>query len=100
MMGMELGILTLLKPLLEDSRLVPVQELVAGLQRVVLLDRQTAQRKDAEALPKMFAMRTEVNLRSGSILFHFENYIPAGKAKRKECLIQTFNEMSAAHFFD
>ena len=32
--------------------------------------------------------------------FHFENYIPAGKAKRKESLIQTFNEMSAAHFFD
>ena len=46
---------------------MPVQELVAALQRVVLLDRQTAQRKDAEALPKMFAMRTEVNLRSGSI---------------------------------
>ena len=67
MMGMELGILTLLKPLLEDSRLVPVQELVAALQRVVLLDRQTAQRKDAEALLKTFAMRTEVNLRSGSI---------------------------------
>ena len=33
-------------------------------------------------------------------LFRFENYIPAGKAKRKESLIQTFNEMSAAHFFD
>ena len=32
--------------------------------------------------------------------FRFENYIPAGKAKRKESLIQTFNEMSAAHFFD
>ena len=32
--------------------------------------------------------------------FGFENYIPAGKAKRKESLIQTFNEMSAAHFFD
>ena len=32
--------------------------------------------------------------------FRFENYIPAGKAKQKESLIQTFNEMSAAHFFD
>ena len=32
--------------------------------------------------------------------FRFENHIPAGKAKRKESLIQTFNEMSAAHFFD
>ena len=32
--------------------------------------------------------------------FCFENYIPAGKTKRKESLIQTFNEMSAAHFFD
>ena len=67
MMGMELGILTLLKPLLEDSRLVPVQEMVAALQTVVLLDRQAVQRKDAGALPKMLALRTEVNLRSGSI---------------------------------
>ena len=33
-------------------------------------------------------------------LFRFENYIPAGKAKRKESLIQTFYETSAAHFFD
>ena len=32
--------------------------------------------------------------------FRFENYIPAGKAKRKESLIQTFYETSAAHFFD
>ena len=32
--------------------------------------------------------------------FRFENYIPAGKAKQKESLIQIFNEMSAAHFFD
>ena len=32
--------------------------------------------------------------------FRFENYIPAGKTKRKESLIQTFNEMSTAHFFD
>ena len=32
--------------------------------------------------------------------FRFENYIPAGKAKRKEILIQTFYETSAAHFFD
>ena len=32
--------------------------------------------------------------------FRFENYIAAGKVKRKESLIQTFNEMSAAHFFD
>ena len=33
-------------------------------------------------------------------LFRFENYIPAGKAKRKESLIQAFYETSAAHFFD
>ena len=33
------------------------------------------------------------NLRSGSI-FRLENYIPAGMAKRKESLIQTFYEMS------
>ena len=32
--------------------------------------------------------------------FRFENYIPAGKAKRKESLIQTFYETSATHFFD
>ena len=32
--------------------------------------------------------------------FRFENYIPAGKAKRKESQIQTFYETSAAHFFD
>ena len=32
--------------------------------------------------------------------FRFENYIPAGIAKRKESLIQTFYETSAAHFFD
>ena len=30
--------------------------------------------------------------------FRFENYIPAGKAKRNESLIQTFNEMSAPKF--
>ena len=30
----------------------------------------------------------------------FENYIPAGKEKRKESLIQTFYETSTAHFFD
>ena len=30
--------------------------------------------------------------------FRFENYIPAGKAKRKESLIQPFYETSAAHF--
>ena len=44
--------------------------------------------------------RLKDNLRSGSFSFRFENYIPAGKTKRKESLIQTFNEMSAAHFFD
>ena len=34
-------------------------------------------------------------------LFSFRvNNIPAGKAKRKESLIQTFYETSAAHFFD
>ena len=32
--------------------------------------------------------------------FRFENYIPAGKAKRKESLTQTFYETSAVHFFD
>ena len=32
--------------------------------------------------------------------FRFENYIPAGKAKRKDSLIQTFYETSSAHFFD
>ena len=31
--------------------------------------------------------------------FRFVNNIPAGKAKRKENLIQTFYETSAAHFF-
>ena len=36
----------------------------------------------------------------GLFSFRFENYIPVGKAKRKESLIETFNEMSAAHFFD
>ena len=32
--------------------------------------------------------------------FCFENYIPAGKAKQKESLVQTFYKMSSAHFFD
>ena len=32
--------------------------------------------------------------------FRFVNNIPAGIAKRKESLIQTFYETSAAHFFD
>ena len=32
--------------------------------------------------------------------FRFENYIPPGKAKRKESLIQTFYDTSTAHFFD
>ena len=32
--------------------------------------------------------------------FCFENYIPVGKAKRKESLIQTFHKMSSTHFFD
>ena len=32
--------------------------------------------------------------------FRFVNNIPAGKAKRKESLIQTLYETSAAHFFD
>ena len=38
----------------------------------------------------------------GQALFSFrlENNIPAGKAKRKESLIQTFYETSSAHFFD
>ena len=36
----------------------------------------------------------------GLFSFRFENYIPAGKTKWKESLIQTFNEMSAAHLFD
>ena len=40
------------------------------------------------------------NLSQALFSFRFENYIPAGKAKRKESLIQTFNEMSTAHFFD
>ena len=31
--------------------------------------------------------------------YRFENDIPAGKAKRKESLIVTFYETSAAHFF-
>ena len=30
--------------------------------------------------------------------FRFENYIPAGKAKRKESQIQTFYQTSSAHF--
>ena len=33
-------------------------------------------------------------------LFRFVNNIPAGKGKRKESLIQTFYEMSAAYCFD
>ena len=32
--------------------------------------------------------------------FRFLDNIPAGKAKRKQSLIQTFYEKSAAHFFD
>ena len=32
--------------------------------------------------------------------FRFLDNIPAGKAKRKQSLIQTFYETSAAHFFD
>ena len=40
------------------------------------------------------------NLRSGSIFVLLCNNIPAGIAKRKQSLIQTFYETSAAHFFD
>ena len=36
----------------------------------------------------------------GEFSFRFVNNIPAGTAKRKESLIQTFYETSAAHFFD
>ena len=32
--------------------------------------------------------------------FHFVNNIRTGKVKRKESLIQTIYETSAAHFFD
>ena len=32
--------------------------------------------------------------------FRFESNITAGKAKRKQSLIQTFYETSSAHFFD
>ena len=39
-----------------------------------------------------------INLRSGSILVSLCNNIPAGMAKRKESLIQTLYETSAAHF--
>ena len=40
------------------------------------------------------------NLRSGSIFVSLCDNIPAGKAKRKQSLIQTFYKTSAAHFFD
>ena len=32
--------------------------------------------------------------------FCFVKYIPVGKAKRKENLVQTFYETSSTHFFD
>ena len=40
------------------------------------------------------------NLRSGSIFVSLCNNIPADKAKRKQSLIQTFYETSAARFFE
>ena len=47
-----------------------------------------------------FGIPISDNLRLGSIFVSLCNNIPAGKAKRKESLIQTFSEMSAAHIFD
>ena len=49
-------------------------------------------------LQKRFLLR--VTWDQALFSFRFENYIPAGKAKRKESLIQTFYETSAAHVFD
>ena len=40
------------------------------------------------------------NLRPGFIFVRFVNNIPAGMAKQKESLIQTFYETSSAHYFD
>ena len=57
--------------------------MVAALQTVVLLDRQAVQRKDAEALPKMLALRTEVNLRSGSIFVSLCKLYTGGQGETK-----------------
>ena len=46
-----------------------------------------------------FAKKTEMEDQA-QFSFCIVNNIPAGKAKRKESLIQTFYETSAAHFFD
>ena len=49
---------------------------------------------------KFKQISTYVTWDRAQLSFSFENNIPAGKAKRKESLIQTFYETSAAHFFD
>ena len=45
-------------------------------------------------------VRTIVTWDQALFSFRFVNNVPAGMAKRKESLIQTFHETSAAHFFD
>ena len=45
-------------------------------------------------------MTTSLTWDQALFSFRFENDIPAGKAKRKESLIQTFYQTSSAQFFD
>ena len=56
-------------------------------------------RKIYAASWKLFTL-TAVISDQAEFSFRFVNNIPAGKAKRKDSLIQTFYETFAAHFFD
>ena len=56
-------------------------------------------RKIYAASWKLFTL-TAVISDQAEFSFRFVNNIPAGKAKRKDSLIQNFYETFAAHFFD
>ena len=57
--------------------------------------------RDVQGLPRLaHPVPGESNWDQAQISFRFVKNIPAGMAKRKESLIQTFYETSAAHFAD
>ena len=49
---------------------------------------------------KLGSFMSQLTWDQAQFSFRFVNNITAGKAKRKESLIQTFYETSAAHFSD
>ena len=79
----------------------PIKRLWAFLEtRKKRLDKLNNKRKEVCTVGDINIDFLKITWDQALISFRFENYIPAGKAKRKESLIQTFYETSAAHFFD